>query len=452
MPATITNIAFKGYQLIVRLKCQEGHETEWKSQPNCNHYSVGNLATATSVLFSANTYQRLARFFDLAGIQWICRTSFYAIQNRYGIVNRNYIEKSKARLEDMKQAKSIDLSEYGRCDSPGHNAKYLTYSFTGKSTNKTGAFSLTQVTEAGNSNRMEKMGFEKALKWLKDEGIIPEQITTNRHILIRKYLKEKKQNITHEFDVWYFAKNIKKKLLAASKKSSCKILQKWIKSIGNHVWWSCATCEGDAQMLRERWINLLFHIQNKHKWTGHEKFQKCVHPLLTKKQVKAKEWLSPKSEAFEAVQNIVLDKKVLENLSYLTKFCHAEVLNIYISLYNERAPKRQHFSYLGILARSQLAIMDFNKESNLEQATTEKDEKRYNAQFSKITKSWSSKPIKKEKGRSYLHRMVKETVECVKKKERPEKPLVPDLPKNIVSSPKPDKSVVIENQRSHFGN
>ena len=109
MPATITNLAFKGSQLIVRLKCQEGYETEWKYQPNCNHYTVRNLISAASVLFSANTYQRLARFFDLADTQWISKTSFYAIQNLYfyGIVNRNYIEKSKAILEDMPdQAKS----------------------------------------------------------------------------------------------------------------------------------------------------------------------------------------------------------------------------------------------------------------------------------------------------------------------------------------------------------
>ena len=123
MPATITNLAFKGSQLIVRLKCQDGHETEWKSQLNCHHYSVGNPTNVASVLFSANTYQRFARFFDLAGIQWISKTSFYAIQNcyLYGIVNRNYIEKSKAILEDMKQAKSIHLSGDGRCNSPGHN-------------------------------------------------------------------------------------------------------------------------------------------------------------------------------------------------------------------------------------------------------------------------------------------------------------------------------------------
>ena len=49
-----------------------------------------------------------------------------------------------------------------------------------------------------------------------------------------------------------------------------------------------------------------------------------------------------------------------------------------------------------MLAKSQLAIMDFNKGSYFEEATTEKGEKRYNVQFSKITKIWSSKPIKNE--------------------------------------------------------
>ena len=86
-----------------------------------------------------------------------------------------------------------------------------------KSTSNFGAFSLTQVTEAGNSNKTEKIGFEKALKSLKDEGIIPVQITTDRNAQITKYLKEEKLNTTHQFNVRHFAKNIKKKLLAARK-------------------------------------------------------------------------------------------------------------------------------------------------------------------------------------------------------------------------------------------
>ena len=66
---------------------------------------------------------------------------------------------SKSILEEVKGKGSCYLTGYGRCDSPGHNAKYLTCSFIDKNTNKIVAFSLAQVSKAGNSNRTEKMRF-----------------------------------------------------------------------------------------------------------------------------------------------------------------------------------------------------------------------------------------------------------------------------------------------------
>ena len=89
---------------------------------------------------------------------------------------------SKSILEEVKEKGPCYLSGDGRCDSPGRNTKYLTYSFIHKNTNKIVAFSLTQVSEAENSNRMEKMGIGKSSRLLKNEGIIPEQITTDHHI------------------------------------------------------------------------------------------------------------------------------------------------------------------------------------------------------------------------------------------------------------------------------
>ena len=96
----------------------------------------------------------------------------------------------------------------------------------------------------------------------------------------------------------------------------------------------------------------------------------CTFLTNKKKQKKAKEWISPKSEAFEVLQSIVLHPKVLNDLAFLTKFCHTGVLEVYHSLYNKWVPKRQHFSYTGMLARSQLTTMDFNQCSNLKQAKT----------------------------------------------------------------------------------
>ena len=127
------------------------------------------------------------------------------------------------------------------------------------------------------------------------------------------------------------------------------MLSKWVKPIGNHLWWTCATSEG----------MLSFYERNE--WTGHNKFTKRANQKLTKERIKAKEWISPKSDAFEALQSLVICKNTLKDLAHLTQFCHTEVLEVYHAFYNKWAPKRQHFSYAGMLIRSQLAVMDFNE-------------------------------------------------------------------------------------------
>ena len=171
------------------------------------------------------------------------------------------------------------------------------------------------------------------------------------------------------------------------------------------MWWTCATSEGDVELLRQKWISILFHIQDKHEWKGHNKFTKCTHQKLTKKQIKVKEWISTKSDAFEALQSIVLCKNTLKDLVHLTQFCHTRVLEVYHAVYNKWTPKQQHFSYVGMLTRSQLAVMEFNKGISLEQATTGQGDKRFNVTFSKVTKQWSAKPIKEKRDLGYLHRM-----------------------------------------------
>lgn len=104
-----------------------------------------------------------------------------------------------------------------------------------------------------------------------------------------------------------------------------------------------------------------------------------------------------------------------------------------------------------MLARSQLAVMDFNQGSNLEQAKTRKGEYKYKVQFSKITNTWSSKPVKNKKDRTYLKDMVKATVKFATEKKQPDKPTMPSLPVNIASTPKPSKNDVIKKQLSRFG-
>ena len=452
LAASVKSVTVKGSQLIVQLVCINKHQNTWKSQPIVQRYSKGNLTLAAAVLFSANTFQRISKYFDVANIQWIAKTAYYSIQKKFlaGIVNKNYLQMNAKLIERLIDEGACLLSGDGRCDSPGYNAKYLTYSLMDQKTNEIIAFSLTQVSEAGNSNRMEKLGFQKTLHEIKENNLVIRQLTTDRHIQIRKYLREEEPQINHQFDVWHFAKNIKVKLLAAGKKSSCIALQKWTKSIINHFWWACGTSEGNEELLREKWLSVLFHVQNKHSWTTGSLYRKCSHSKLTKKQVKAKEWLSPSSEAFAALQAIVTSKSILNDLKHLTQFSHTGTLEIFHALYNKWAPKSQHFSYQGMIMRSQLAIMDFNSGSALDQATTKSGEKRYNTSFSKLTNTWSSKPIKTKKHNIHLSTMVQETLDCAASKTSPATPQIPLLPPNIAKVSKPEKEELTRNQISRF--
>ena len=79
------------------------------------------------------------------------------------------------------------------------------------------------------------------LNEVREKGIVVKQLTTDGHIQIQKCLKEDEPQIDHQSDAWHFSKNIKSKLIAASKKSSCTTLQKWTKYIINHFWWACTT-------------------------------------------------------------------------------------------------------------------------------------------------------------------------------------------------------------------
>ena len=97
------------------------------------------------------------------------------------------------------------------------------YSLINQQTNEIVAFEVKQVTEAGNSNQMEKLSFTKEANEVKQKWICVNQSTTDRHTGIHKYMRKEESKITHQFDVWHFVKNIKKRLQKLVKTNCVKI-------------------------------------------------------------------------------------------------------------------------------------------------------------------------------------------------------------------------------------
>ena len=103
--ATVKNVTVRGSQLIVALTCPNNYENIWKSQPTVNRYSQGNLTLSVAVLFSANMFERIAKYFDIANIQWITKTSYYVIKRIFsaGVVHLNYSRMNASLVRNLKR-------------------------------------------------------------------------------------------------------------------------------------------------------------------------------------------------------------------------------------------------------------------------------------------------------------------------------------------------------------
>ena len=64
---------------------------------------------------------------------------------------------------------------------------------------------------------------------------------------------------------------------------------------------------------------------------------------LSKKNQWDKEWLDPNSDSFKALQTVVLDKTLINDLKHLTRFSHNGSLEVYHSLLNKWVPKSTYF-------------------------------------------------------------------------------------------------------------
>ena len=78
--------------------------------------------------------------------------------------------------------------------------------------------------------------------------------------------------------------------------------------------WPSATCEESEMFLKEKWISLLFHIQNKCYWTGYALYHQCCKTDLSTEKECSRAWRSPEFKLFLALLTIGLDETVMRDM------------------------------------------------------------------------------------------------------------------------------------------
>ena len=112
-------------------------------------------------------------------------------------------------------------------------------------------------------------------------------------------------------------------------------------------------------------------------------------------------------------------------------------------------PKRLKFSYEGMYARTQLAVMDHNSNLSRKQALTKNNEPRSKVNFSKVTTNWAPKKVLEPKSRMYITEIVDE-ISKLKVSPTEINDKLEEIPKNIATTPNPGKEKVLALHKSRF--
>ena len=171
-----------------------------------------------------------------------------------------------------------------------------------------------------------------------------------------------------------------------------------------------------------------------------------------------KKWLKKGSPAFIALQKILEDKRRLADVSKLTDFCHTGSLENLHSLMTMLCPKRVHFFFDSMHARTQLAMIHHNYNLHREQAKTKTGIARWRVVFPKSKKQWVAKKIYDKSSSQYLFdlmAMVKDVQEQIVAGETPACQRIFEearrsVPDNIATLPNPGKETVVSNYVSRF--
>ena len=440
----IEEVPLNGSQVHFKFNCFNNCQVDWKSQPTVGDLKgLGNLFMSTSIAFSGIPFAKIDRFAKLINLKFISDSVYYQIKRDFivPVVKSRWMKERKNMFKLLKSRNIIILVGDGRCDSPGHSAKYCTYTFIDTETGNVIDTEVVPVSEVKNSNAMEKEGFVRILNRLKKEGVKVDIVSTDKHTQIRKLMRVDPNfnHIKHQIDPWHNIKNISKKINKASKIKSRTELLKWIPSIVNHFWWSITTGEKNAQIMYEKFSSIIFHCVNRHSWGGCKYFKQCEHPPLTEREQHEREWLIEGSEAHQYLVSLVKDKNLKNDFNFLTEAIHTTNVEVFNNLMLKYIPKQYHFEYDHMIMGAYLAALDNNFNTWQKQETNQEGKVRFKIAWRKPKKDFIARKVFQRKNYDYLKIMLSSVYNKAKNRnkaasrKRPMAPLERD-----------DRSTIIE--------
>ncbi|XP_062582679.1 uncharacterized protein LOC134252712 [Saccostrea cucullata] len=398
-----------GSYISIKSLCENcSAQKKWESQPTSSAMPLGNLIIAGAVLFSGGSAHKFLTLCRHASVQMFSIGTYMKIQSLYLVPTIEDVwQREQLHLFTAAQesGEPLRLGGDGRCCSPGHTAKYLSYTLMDLKTNKILDTQLVQKNEVRNSYAMELEGLQRGLARIADEDLQISHLVTDRHSQIKKYMRETHPEIIHWFDCWHIAKGIYKKLEAVSKKKNCEIVGDWARSISNHTYWCAMSSGGDGELVYQKWCSILNHVCNVHEGHGAE-FPRCEHGDLEDRL-----WIRRGSKAYDELEKVVKGRLLLTDIRKMSPAEQTSGLEAFHKVLCHFAPKFVHFFHAQMEARLYLATLHFNENSTREQAKNQDGDMIYSVSYPKGRKGEGvAKEVKIQQTFNYVNELFEDLI------------------------------------------
>ena len=141
------------YLRIKQLCLSCSHKYVWNSQPMIRKIPAGNIRLSAAILYAGAMPTKVIRVLTFLKCETISADTYFRHQRDYLQATVSHVYKSKQTvLLSSLGNQHLVLAGDGRADSPGHSAKYGTYSILEMSCNKILDFKLVQVCNVINTS------------------------------------------------------------------------------------------------------------------------------------------------------------------------------------------------------------------------------------------------------------------------------------------------------------
>ncbi|XP_069809382.1 ADP-ribosylation factor-like protein 16 isoform X2 [Dendropsophus ebraccatus] len=407
---------WNGSMLSIAVRCSNGHvKTIWESQPKIGTQPAGNIILSAATLLSGNSFLKVQQFLNVMKVKNISGSTFLKTQKDFVFpgIAMQWQKEQETVLNTLRNA-PVYLTGDGQLDSPSFSTKYCTYALMDADSKKIVSFCVQQLLPTLTSVGLQKITFKNALEDLLERNLDVCKIATDRHVSIRELLQDEYPHIEHQLDTWHVAKSVGNKIVAAAKSSTTEVLMTWVQPLKNHLWWCARTCGKDPEVLLDRWKSVLEHVTNVHAWESNSIYLECDHPPLTEEQLENIKWLQKESPAHDILCKIVHNDVLLKDIRQLSSFCHTEEIEIYHNMCLKYRPKRINFLLDSMVARTQLAAIDHNRNVGRISATVKKQfsyDDVVETEDSKARRAWVVKEVYELPIQDFLFDILKTVVQ-----------------------------------------